>query len=107
MYQAFYDSEGLRDFGFVRCPNFEVPVRLIFLRTLAERVSQTFTKLQLSFALRRIAIGESLLADVTDRSHHLLKFCNAKRDLFDESSFRSGPLVFRCACSCHGCVKKV
>jgi hypothetical protein len=107
VYQAFYDSKALRDFGPVCGSNFEVPVRLEFLRTLAERVSQTFTKLQLGLALRRITIGESLLADVTDRSHHLLKFRNATRDLFDESSVRSGPLLFRRACSCHGCVKKV
>jgi hypothetical protein len=44
--QAFYDSKALRDFGPVCRPNFEVPVRLEFLRTLAERVSQTYTKLQ-------------------------------------------------------------
>jgi hypothetical protein len=39
MYQAFKDSKALRDLGLVCCPNFEVPVRLKFLRTLAERVS--------------------------------------------------------------------
>lgn len=87
MYQAFYDGKALRDFGLVCGPNFEVPVRLEFLRTLTERVSKTFTKLQLGFALCRIAIGESLLADVTDRSYHLLKFRNAERDLFERSGF--------------------
>jgi hypothetical protein len=77
------------------------------VRTLTERVPQAFPKLQLGFALRSITIRKSLLADVIDGRQNFLKLVDSLRDLFEGSSFRSGPLMFCCACSCHGCVKKV
>ncbi|MDF0677365.1 MAG: hypothetical protein P0120_23960 [Nitrospira sp.] len=59
------------------------------MRTFTERLSQAFTKLQLGFALRRITIRESLLADVIDRHQNFLKLVDPVCDLFDESGFRS------------------
>lgn len=107
MYEACNDRKALGRLGFVRRMKFKVSIGLEFLRSLAEHVSQTFTKLQLSFALCRIAIGESLLADVSDGGDNLLKFRDSTRDLLDERSFGSGPLLLCRAYSCHGRVKKV
>ena len=107
VYEIFDDSKGLCYLSFIRCANLEVAVRLEFVRTLTERLPEAFTKLQIGFALCRIAIRESLLADVIDCRQNFLKLVDSVRDLFDGSGFRSGPLMFSCACSCHGCVKKV
>ncbi len=79
---------------------------LEFLRSFAECVTQTLAKLQLGFALRGIAIRKTFLAEVIDRGHHFLKLGDSKCGLFDQSGFWSGTLMFCCACSCHGCVKK-
>jgi len=76
------------------------------MRTLTERLSQAFTKLQLSFALRRVTIGKPLLADIIDCRKNFLKLADSLCDLIDESGFGSGPLMFRCSCSCHDCGKK-
>ncbi|MBK9307863.1 MAG: hypothetical protein IPM58_12445 [Nitrospira sp.] len=105
--QTRYDCEASSDVGLVRRPNFEIPVCLKFLGTFAEGLSQALTKLQLSFTLGGIAIGESLLADVVNRGDNLLEFCDSKRDLFEWRCFRSGSLLFRRARSSHGYVKKV
>lgn len=43
--QTFNDGKASRDVGPVHCPNFEVSMCLEFWRTLAERLSQAFTKL--------------------------------------------------------------
>ncbi|NGZ10548.1 MAG: hypothetical protein CV088_14355 [Nitrospira sp. LK70] len=59
------------------------------MRTLTERLSQTFTKLQFGLALRRITIRESLLTDVIDCGQNFLKLVDPLCDLIDERSFRS------------------
>ena len=105
--QTRNDREASCNVGLVRCPNFEIPVCLKFLGTFAECLSKTFTKLQLGFTLGRIAIGESLLADVVDGGDNLLEFGDSKRDLFEWSRLRSGSLLFRRARSSHDGVEKV
>jgi hypothetical protein len=87
LYQALNDGKAPCDIGLVGCSNFETSVGLEFVRTLAECLSQTFTKLELGFALRGIAIGESLLADVIDGGDNLLKLGNSSRDLLEWSRF--------------------
>jgi hypothetical protein len=105
--EVFNDGKALGHLGLVRRTKFEVAIGLEFLRSLAERVTQALAKLQLGFALRGIPIGKTFLAEVIDRCQHFLKLGDSECGLFDQSSFRSGPLMFRCACSCHGGVKKV
>lgn len=104
--QPLQDSESSRDFCLVGCPNFEIPVCLEFGRPFAKCLSQALTKLEFSFALSGIAVGEPLLADVLDSGDDLLKFGDSNRDLFDRRGFRSGSLLFSRACPCHGRVKK-
>lgn len=106
MDEAFDDRQGLCHLGLISRANLEVAIRLEFVRTLTERLPQAFTKLQFGFALCRITIRESLLADVVDCRQHFLKLVDPVRDLFDGSGFRSGPLMFGCARSCHDGVKK-
>jgi hypothetical protein len=72
LYQAVNDAKAPRDVGLARGQNFEIPVCVEFLRAFAECVPETFAKLQLGFALRRIAIGKSILADVMDCGDNLL-----------------------------------
>jgi len=105
--KTFNDGKGLCHLGLVRRANLEIPMCVEFVRTLTERLPQAFTKLQFGFALCGITIRESLLADVIDCRQNFLELVDSVRDLFDESGFRSGPLMFRCACACHDCVKKV
>lgn len=107
VHKVFNDSKGLCHLGLVPCADLEGPIRLEFVRTFIERLPQAFTKLQLGFALRRITIRKSFLANVFDCRQNLLKLIDSVRDFLDESDFRSGPLIFRWARSCHGCVKKV
>ncbi len=104
--EAFDDPKSLCHLGFIGRANLEVAMRLEFVRTLTERLPEAFTKLQFSFALCRVTIRESLLADVIDGRQNFLKLVDPVRDLFDGSGFRSGPLMFGCARSCHGGVKK-
>lgn len=104
--KIFKDGKGLCHLSLVCCANLEASIGLEFVRTLAERLPQAFTKLQLGFALCRITVREPLLADVTDCRQHFMELVDSVRNLFDESGFRSGPLMFRCARPCHGCVKK-
>ena len=85
--QALNDHKAPCDVGLVGCSNFEIAVGLEFVRTLAERLSQTFTELELGFALRGIAIGESFLADVIDGGDNLLKLGDSSRDLLEWSRF--------------------
>ena len=66
VHKVFNDRKGLYHLSLGRCANLEVPIRLEFMRTLTERLPQAFAKLQLGFALRRITIRKSLLADVID-----------------------------------------
>ena len=104
--EAFDDRQSLGHLGFISRANLEVAMRLEFVRTLTERLPQAFTKLKFGFALCRITIRESLLADVVDGRQNFLKLVDPVRDFFDGSGFRSGPLMFGCARSCHGGVKK-
>ena len=107
LYKTFNDGKSLCRLSLVRCANLEIPIRLEFVRTLTERLPQAFTKLQLGFALCCITIRESLLADVIDFRQNFLKLVDSMCDLFNESGFRSGPLMFRSACPCHNCVKSL
>jgi hypothetical protein len=105
LYKLFNDGKGLCYLSLICCANLEVPIGLEFVRTLTERLPQAFTKLQLGFALCRITVREPLLADVTNCRQNFLELVDSMRNLFDESGFRSGPLMFRCARPCHGCEK--
>jgi hypothetical protein len=107
LYEAFNDSAAPGYLGLVRRTKFEVSIGLEFLRSFAERVAQALAKLQLGFALRGIPIRKTFLTEVIDRGQHFLKLRDSACGLFNQSGFRSGPLMFCCACSCHGCVKKV
>lgn len=106
MNQTLHDSEGSGDFRLVGCPNFEIPVCLEFRRPFAKCLSETFTKVQFSFTLGGIAIGEPLLADVMDRGDDFLKFGDAKRSLLNEDILRFGSLLFRRTRSSHSRVEK-
>jgi hypothetical protein len=104
--KTFNNRKGLYYLALVRCANLEVPIRLKFVRSFAERLPQALTKLQLGFALCRITIRESLLADVIDCRQNFLKLVDSVRNLFDGGGLRSGSLMFSRACPCHGGVKK-
>jgi hypothetical protein len=103
--QTFDDPKALGHFSLVSSPKLDVAILLELFRALAEYVPQGFTKLQLSFALRSISIGESVPAVVLDRCQDFLKLLDSVRELVDEGSFRSGSLLVCCACACHGCKK--
>jgi hypothetical protein len=107
MDQALDHSDALGHLNFIGRAQLEVLVVLEFLRTLAECVAQTFSKLEFGLALSSIPIGEALSAKVIDCRKKFLKLRDSKRDLLDLNGFGSGPLLFPCACSCHGCVEKV
>lgn len=87
MDETVYGGKGLGYFGLVRRTKFKVSIGLEFLRSFAEGVTQTLAKLELSFALRGVAVRKPFLAEVIDRGQHFLQFCNAECDLFNRSSF--------------------
>jgi hypothetical protein len=87
LYKPFNDSKALCQLCFVRCAKLKISVLLEFLRTFTERLAQAFTKLQLGFALCRITIRKTFLAEVIDCRQNLLKPVDSVRELFDESGF--------------------
>lgn len=107
MNQPFNDGNAFGCFTFVPCANLEISMCMEFLGPFAERLAQTLTKLELSFALCRIAVGEPVLAEVIDRRQDFLKPVDAARELFKKGGFRSRSLLFPCACSGHGCRKSL
>lgn len=107
MNQGFNDGNAFGCFTFVSCTNLEIPMCVEFLGPFAERLAETFTKLQLGFALCRIAVGETVLAEVIDRRQDFLKPIDAAREFFEKGGFRSRSLLVPCACSCHGRTKSL
>ncbi|OQW40530.1 MAG: hypothetical protein A4C66_02265 [Nitrospira sp. HN-bin3] len=107
MNQSFDDGKALGCVRLVPCTYLEIPVRLEFWGPFAERLAQTFTELQLGFALCRIAVGETLLTEVVDRRQDFLKPVDAACEFFEQGGFWSRSLLLSCACSCHGRTKSL
>ncbi len=77
------------------------------MRPFPEYAFDTFAELQFSFAPGGIAVGESFLAEIVDRSEDFLKLAGPGFDFFERDRFGRKLRVVCCACTCHSGVGKV
>jgi len=99
--QSLNDDEALGYLPLVSGTNFEVPVRLVFLRSFSECLAQTLPKFQLGLAASGITVRKAVLAEVMNGRQKFLKFIDAEGELFQQIGLGSRALLFPCACSCH------
>lgn len=99
--QSLDDDEALGYLPLVSRTNFEVPVRLVFLRSFSECLAQALPKFQLGLAAGGITVRKAVLAEVMDGRQKFLKFVDAEGELFQKVGLGSWALLFPCACSCH------